>query len=197
MGPAVNLRMTLNTRETETAVQRLKAKAPIAIARALNRSAASGKTIMVRVLADDLGVKQKDIRDKVIVVRATPEQHVASLRASAKRIPVYDMGARGPFPSRARGRGVTWRNQGQRKRDRSAFIARVGTGGHMGVFKRLKPTRSRAGLRRGSPGLPIDELFGPSIAHAFTNRVGEAQARMREVLTKNLQHELQFALSRR
>jgi len=175
-------KLTLNTKQTERALDNLRLQAPIAIARALNKSIASGKTLMVRLVAQDMGVKQADIRDKVIVVPATHDHQTAALKASAKRIPLIDFNARGPEPSRGRGRGVTARMPGGAGRYPNAFIAEMKSG-HRGVF-----------MRRDTRRLPIRELFGPSIAHVFVKHVEIGLARAREQLVKNLQSELRFVM---
>lgn len=177
-------RLVLNTTATQQGFARLRAKTPIAIARALNRSITSGKTVMVRAIAADLRMKQSDVRDNIGTNLATAERHVAQLTASPKRIPIIDFGAKGPEPSRGKGRGVTARIGGAAKgRYPNAFITTMQSG-HRGVFQRKGKTR-----------LPIYELFGPSIAHVFEAHVSEGLAKAQEVLAKNLAHELKFALT--
>ena len=170
----------LNTTSSDSALAKLKARAPLAMARAINRSIASGKTLMVRLVSVDMGLKQADIRDKIVVVSATPDRLMAQLRASAKRIPLIDFKARGPEPSRGRGRGVTAKMPGGKGRYPNAFIAQMSSG-HRGVF-------ARSDRRR----LPIRELFGPSIAFVFSKHVEQGQARALEQLEKNIQSEFRF-----
>jgi hypothetical protein len=176
--------ISLNTREMTRGFDAILTKSNAAIARALNRSIESGKTTMARLIAADMGVKVSDLRDRILVVKATPERHVAELKASAKRIPLYDFGARGPVPSRGRGRGVTIRNPRGSQRLPHAFIAKMASG-HTGVFERT-----------GTARLPIQEKFGPSIWLVFVKNRAVGQARALEQLQKNLPHELRFALTR-
>lgn len=178
---SATLQLTLRTEGVERAIRQLQAKAKPAIARALNRSIASGKTAMVRLIADDMRLKQADIRDKLTITPATPTRLVATLGASMKRIPVMAFNARGPVPSRGKGRGVTARTPAGRYPH--AFIATVGAG-HTGVFE-----------RKGTARLPIRELFGPSIGHVFEKYRPQGLARAEEQLVKNVSHELRFALS--
>jgi len=42
------------------------------MARALNRSIASGKTALVRAISQDMGLKVSDVRDRVQLYAATP-----------------------------------------------------------------------------------------------------------------------------
>lgn len=176
--------VTLTLRLTsDRAIDRLKAQAPIAQARALNRAIASAKTAMVRVIGQDLGVKASDLRDKIGVEEARPDRLRARLSASYKRIPVIDFGAKGPEPSLGKGRGVTAKLGPSRTRYTNAFIATMQSG-HRGVFRRTAKGR-----------LPIRELFGPSVAHVFLKHVAVGQARGEEQLLKNLQSEFRFALT--
>jgi hypothetical protein len=196
----VTFSVSLNTAQTAHAVQRLKAKAPIAIARALNRSIGSGKTVMVRLLAKDMGLKQAYIRDRITTRPATPSTPLAQLVARSTPIPLIAFGARGPIPSRGRGRGVTARNPGGAGRYPHAFIAKVryaskdGEGHHLGVFERVRGANKR-GRRPHRSQLPIRQLHGPSIAHVFSKNVAVGLTHAQEVLAKNLRHELKFALT--
>ncbi len=175
--------VTLTFRVTSAAaVERLKAKAPMAQARALNRAIASAKTAMVRVISDDLGVKASEVRDRIGVEDARPDRLRARLSASYKRIPLIDFKAQGPEPSLGKGRGVTAKLGRSRGRYPDAFIATM-TSGHRGVFRRKSLGR-----------LPIRELFGPSVAHVFVKHVDVGLARGEEQLLKNLQSEFRFAL---
>ncbi len=182
MGYAVSaISLALRTEGVERAIKQLKTRALPAIARALNRSIASGKTEMVRAIADDMRLKQSDLRDKLLITPATPQRLVATLAASKKRIPLMLFGARGPVPSRGKGRGVTARTATGRYP--TAFIATMPTG-HVGVFQRKNKGR-----------LPIKELFGASIGHVFEKYRPQGLARAEEQLVKNISHELRFALS--
>lgn len=164
-------------------VRQIRERAPQAEVRALNRAAVSVRTLLVKNIAADTGLKSGTVRERISITNATESSKVARVSVSGKRIPLIDFGARGPEPSRGRGRGVTARNPGGAGRYPHAFIATVGTGGHRGVFERR--TRKR---------LPIRELFGPSLPHVFNKFVPEAIARGEEALVKNLQSELSHAL---
>jgi hypothetical protein len=150
---------------------------------------------MVRVVAGDLGVKQGVVKDRIRVELANPDRLRARLYANAKRIPLIDFGAKGPEPSRGRGRGVTVKTGGSRKTIPDAFIATMRSG-HRGVFQRVGEG-GRRGPRPGHSQLPIRELFGPSIWQVFKKYENVGLARGREQLIKNLQSEFRFALAAR
>ena len=175
MNVTVKFDMTITAR----AIAKLKDKAPHLIAHAVNRSAGTARTAMSRAISADMRLKVGTVRERIRIQEATTQRHSATLFASAKRIPIYEFGAKGPYPSRGRGRGVSARTTtGRYPR---AFIARMASG-HKGVFERT-----------GKARLPIRELFGASIAHVFTKLRPVGIAAARESLLKNLQSNFRFA----
>jgi hypothetical protein len=152
-----------------------------AVARAINKSAVSVRAVGARAISKDLGLRVGDVREQIVIRRAHSTEPTATLTVRGRRIPLIEFSARGPEPSRGRGKGVTYRLRGQRRRIPSAFIATMRSG-HRGVFRRLRTRR-----------LPIVELFGPSLVRSFTRRavVNAMRARYAEVMPANLKHELQ------
>lgn len=176
------------------------AKVTRATVRALNRSINSGRTVMTREIGGDTGLKQKDVREALSIQEATAGRPEASLGATVKRIKLIKFGAKGPTPSRGRGRGVTYRLRGGKGRVEDAFIATMKSG-HTGVFRRVGsvahgaagPSASgRKSSGAWSNNLPIIELRGPSIGHVFRKFRPLALARALEVFEKNFDHELAF-----
>lgn len=165
--------------EWRHAIALLRSSAPPAIVRALNRSAASGSVVMVRLVAQDLRLKQADVKSRITIRPASPNDLRVQLIASGARIPLVSFSAR-----ERSGRGVTAGLPSGRGVYPQAFIARMASG-HRGVF-----------MRKGRPRLPIVELFGPSIPHVFRKYVPETALRVLEQLTKNLVSEMRFALRR-
>ena len=187
-----SITLTLDTRDWEQRLALLGRRAPIALARALNRTVASERTAMARDVATDMGIKVGRAREAIKVEKATSARLAARVVSRGKKIPLIDFKARGPYPSRGRGAGVQYTMQGQRKTWRSSFIATVTRAGedgqhtgHKGVF-----------FRRGKSRLPIKQAYGPSIAHVFGKRIPVGEARRTEVLLKNVEHEIDFELSR-
>lgn len=177
--PAV-VNLTFKSQDWTRAIRQLKARSPRAIARALNRSGASAKTLLARETARDLGLKVSVVKDAIRVFEANPGQETVTLFASGRRIPLIQFNARGPEPSRGRGRGVSARTPTARYPQ--AFITTTRSG-HRGVFQRA--SRSR---------LPVYELYGPSIAHVASKHAEASAARGEEQLIKNLRSEFRFAL---
>jgi hypothetical protein len=198
--PSFAVSCRLNTKDTERKVALLRQRAPNAIARALNRAGNSAVTAMIRVISADTGIKRADLKGttprnrRIWTHEARPGNEVITVFADLKRIPLYDFGAKGPYPSRGKGRGVTARLRGgATTRYPHAFIATMRSG-HTGVFQRM------GGKRRGGPPhysqLPIYELMGPSIAHVWTKHADVGVKRAQEQLLKNLTHEFKFATGR-
>lgn len=172
--------LRFDTTQAQRAIRLLGDRAPIAIARALNRANGSMRTLMARSVSQDLKLKVGTVRDELVMTPATQQRQVAMLSVAGKRIPVYDFNAKGPMPSRGKGRGVTARTPAGRYP--RAFIARMPSG-HMGVFERVGKTR-----------LPIRELFGASLPHVFHKYADVVLARGNEALQKNLQSEINHLL---
>jgi hypothetical protein len=174
----------LNTRDVDRAVDLLKERAPYAIVRALNRAAASATVAMIRVISQDTGIKQSDLkgttrRNRAIwSSQAAPGREAVTVFANTTRIPLYD------FQARQTKRGVTARLGLRRRTYPSTFIAKMPSG-HPGAWKRT-----------GKKRLPIVELHGPSIAHVWDKHAAVGQARAGEQLMKNLNSEFRFAMRR-
>lgn len=149
-----------------------------ATVRALNRALTTGRATVARLVAADMKLPVGAVKDEIRVEKATASTLSIRLRASLKRIPIYD------FDAKRVKAGVSFRSgAGGKTRSRipGGFIATMPTG-HTGVF-----------TRRGKARLPIDEKFGPSIGHVFIKHQASGIDAMREAFNVNLAHELEFA----
>jgi hypothetical protein len=173
-----------NSGDVEKAIARFKDRARPAIVRALNRSAVSARTVMVRDVAKDFGIRQKDVA--ISVENASPSTLTARVVAQGARLPLIT------FNARQTARGVSANTGRGRKVYPHTFIAKVHgplpngvvSPGHLGVFQ-----------RRGAQRLPIDQRYGASIPHVFEKHIDAGIARGQEQLVKNLKHEFEFALA--
>lgn len=157
-----------------------------AIPRALNRAIKSAATFAGREIAKDMGLKVGDAKHALTIREATFSRPAAAVVASKKRLPLIAFSARGPEPSRGKGRGVTYRlGAGGRGRAEHAFIATMPTG-HRGVYA------------RGSDGsrLPIHELRGPSIGKVLEKIRPQVLQVARDAFEKNFAHEFKYARTR-
>lgn len=155
-----------------------------AVPRAVNKTARTARAKLGRDVAKDTGAKVGTVRKRIRIIRAKVGQEQAYLVPDPRRIPLIDLGARGPEPSRGRGRGVSYKLRGSRGRVRKAFIATVHRG--RGVFVRVATERG-----------PLTELHGPSVAEVFGKKVPAARKSIADTLRKNLSSELRFAFRRR
>lgn len=188
-----SFKVQYNADATIAALDQLGQRSAAAITRALKRTGTSVQVVMARAVAEDMGLPVGVVRQKVSL-RVSAADQVATISVSGARIPLIDFKATGQEPSRGRGRGVSARLGGARTRYPNAFIATMRSG-HRGVFTRVgQSSRRSAGGR--SNNLPIAELMGPSLPHVFTKHIPLGIERAQEQLAKNLEHELQFALSK-
>jgi hypothetical protein len=183
MGCAVSV-FRLNVDELKEAAEALRTKFPAGMRRAMKRAATSARAEIVRLMVADLGggITAKYVRNEI---KVRSDEKSASLEVEGFRIPLIQFKARGPEPSRGRGRGVTYSLGGSRGRVASAFITTMPSG-HRGVFQRTTKTRK-----------PIVELRGPSLTRVFDKYAPVAARQAGESLAKNIQSEIQYAMSRR
>lgn len=105
------------------------------------------------------------INKAVTVKRASRSVLLAQIRATGRPIPLIAYSAR----QTADGVSVTVKNG--RKMIQGAFIATM-PNGHTGVFERAGKRHKKI-MRNGKAqwhGLPLKELYGPSIASTFANQ---------------------------
>jgi len=174
-------RFTFDLGTLKRDLETLGAQAPLVMARALNRAILSGQTAMVKTIGADTGIAAKNIKREIRIDKAQRTRPVAAIEIVGRRIPLIAFSARGPEPSRGRGRGVSYRLLGGRGRISNAFIATMPSG-HRGVFRRKTKRR-----------LAIFELHGPSIPHVFEKHFPVFRAAAEESLLKNLASEISFA----
>lgn len=196
MGDAVSFeRFYFDLGELKRDLETLGNSAPIVLARALNRAIVSGQTAMTKAISADTGLASRYVKREIKVDRAQRGHPSAAIEIAGRRIPLIAFQARGPEPSRGRGRGVSYRLPTGRGRIPDAFIATVGVGGHRGVFRR-KPGARRRGPEPMRSQLPIFELRGPSLPHVFEKQFPAFRAAAEESLLKNLASEISFERSK-
>ncbi len=185
MLPEIQLRF--NTKQAERALAKFGAKGHIAAARALNRAGTTTKTLMSRHVAEDTGIKVGAAKAAIDVQPATEMKHAVRLVIRGAQIPLINFRARGPEPSRGRGRGVTAKLKGGRGSYPNAFIATMPSG-HRGVFQRSTTKKMR---NRGNRAA-IYELHGPSLVKVFRKYRPAGLVAGMEALEKNLRHEMDW-----
>jgi len=166
-----------------------------AMSRAVNKTAMQTRTAAVReVRAAGYNLKASTVRKALALTRARPASPVATLKARGAPVPLIEYDAR---PTNA---GVTVRVKNGRKPIRHAFIATMDSG-HTGVFVRIGTGHKRLWKRGRSrwSGLPIRELFGPSIPDAVGNAA--VQAALTRLVGRKfpaiLAHEMEWEAKKR
>lgn len=155
---------------------------PKVMSRGLNRTATSARTEMSRNLAGRIGMKIKDVRSRLTLIRATYSNWRSMVGISGKRFGLIK------FATRQTKKGITYRKGRSRVLIRHAFIAMMPSG-HRGVFKR------KTGQR-----LPIAELRGPSLAQIFKgarSEVNRIHAKSAQRLSKNIHDQVNLILKRK
>jgi hypothetical protein len=156
--------------------------------RALNKVAAQAKVAASKeIRAAGYGIKAAAIKQKITISHASIGQPTVTLRVYKKSIPLIH------FSARQTQSGVSVNVKNGRKIIYGAFIATMPTG-HKGVFVRVgdKHKKNSKGIRSG---LPIKELFGPSIGSAFSNEIVQRALvkLIHEKFPTILEHEIKFA----
>jgi hypothetical protein len=165
-----------------------------ATVRALNKTGAIARTAASREIRQaGYNIAARAIKDNVELKRARPGELRVTVRAAGRPVPLIAFGAR---QTRA---GVSVKVKEGRKLIKGAFIATMPTG-HKGVFTRVgnRHKRVRRDGRASWSGLPIREMYGPSVPAAFRNQV--VQDALRRVARARFpaifEHELRYLLRR-
>lgn len=160
-------------------LEKMLARVPGGMERAvkggINKTLRKLRTRITRTINAKSGIKQKAIRDNIILRRASRHLLRGLVVFGDDRVPLIDLNARQTK------KGVTFESEGgQRDLVPHAFIETLGSG-HKGVFKR----KGKEGQL--VPRLPIQELFGPSITSLF-DKAYQVRRRVLEESEEFLNH---------
>jgi predicted peroxiredoxin len=191
----MNLSIDLkDAKRMEKDLLRLAKEFPDAVSRSVNRSMRSARSAGVKAIADETGLKQKTIREKIQEVKATRSKLVAYLDAKAGR--AYNLIS----------------NVSEGKRNNKAFMIRKKNGAFKfsGVrAKAWKKTKEYKGTfivntskgplvvsKKGSGKFKF--IQGPSVRQEFISPLVRdvIQAKVRERLPKELKHEIGRAVDK-
>lgn len=178
--------MKVNAVEIRENIERLRRRAPGAIARSLERSAKSGRAFMAKKIADDTGLGSKYVT-KDLTVEVYGEDH-ADIVVLGNRIPLIAFNARDVRPA-----GVAYKLTGGQGKAPHGFIATMRSG-HRGAWSRTRWLKGGKAEKGPSGREKIAELKGPSLPHVFMTYLPDGAAHAGEQLRKNLEHEIEFAL---
>lgn len=155
--------------------------------RALNKVADQAKVAASKeIRAAGYNMKAAAIKHRITIKRATKGDAVVVIKCSGRPIPLIE------FSARETSAGVSVSVKQGRKLIKGAFIATMPTG-HKGVFVRVGNQHKK--VNGQWHGLPIKELFGPSIPAAFGNEVVQSALLrlVRDKFPTILEHEIKFA----
>lgn len=182
-----------------------------AVTAAVNDTARKAKTRVVRAIAEEVSITQKDITKEIAVQSATFSKPFARLVITGKRISLL------AFKARQNRKGVSYRI-GKKGRTFAphAFIATMRSG-HQGVFVRKSggtvdkgkssglvkrgPVRVRTLTKSGLvQRLPISELRGPSVVGVYQGAQGLAEKVLADTmqdLDARVNSKIDWLISRR
>lgn len=187
----------LNERQmqrVQSLMREVPREVPKIMSRSINKTATSSKAEIARLIAANVKIPQKGIKKGIRIKKATRRRWLATLNITSRRIPLIYL-----RPGKTK-KGVTYRGPG----DVYAHKQKVASSGGLikSAFKQVMPGSGHKGvfLRRTKKRLPIDELFGPSVAELFEGVRGIARQVKRsanEKLTKNIDAQINYVLEKR
>ena len=184
------IKISVETNFKQVAVKMFELRTEVlekAKVRALNKVAAQAKVAASKeIRAAGYNMKAAAIKQKITIKRAMNGNAVVVIRCSGKPIPLIQ------FSARETNAGVSVSVKNGRKLIKGAFIATMPTG-HRGVYVRVGNQHKKVNGKWH--GLPIKELFGPSIPAAFGNEIVTAALvnLVRAKFPAILEHEIKFA----
>jgi len=160
-------------------------KMPEAVSRAINRTVKSTRAEIVRKMAGEVNVKQKSIRGKIDLIKATRAHWAAEIGISSRKISLTSF--KGTTQTK---KGVRYRISagGVRKLIPSAFIRKIRRTGVRGVLQRMTERRYPLAFKRG-----------PSLGHVFEGARGIARGVTRGAsknLEKNIDSQIKYILGK-
>ena len=142
-----------------------------------------------------LNLKAAFVKKQLSIKKANRAMPVAEIRSKYAPVPVISFNG---VRQTKKGVSVRMRKDKTRKLFKGAFIAKM-PNGHRGVFRRsLSAThRTKGRPSTSSPNLKINEIKGPTVQGVFAEKL-DALVRLGDpVLEKNLDREVDFALSKK
>jgi hypothetical protein len=194
---------------------------PRVMSRAVNQTAAMGRTAVVKAVAGATGLKAKDVRRRTWLRKASRRYWQAEIAIGGKGVPLIRFGARlrrrtvaiettpkqslylfgqvfGPQYGPAA--EFSWRYRIRRKATTATVDTGSGREPATGGFVATMPSGHRGIFRRTGPRrLPIKQQYGPSIAELFETKLGVApriELELGETLVRKIDAQVTYELSR-
>ena len=174
-----------------------------AITVGINKTLTTGRSIVVKRLAAEIELKQRQIRETIAIKKANFSTLEGRLVVTKAKLSLMDFKPIPKVPGRNKGKGakgggvsVKTRKGKPREMLKGTFIARMKSG-HVGVYERRRMGGKGVGKRHAR--LPIQERFGPTPAGVLAKAPGVIQSVMNEVapvLQKNILSQVDRLLKR-
>ncbi|MDC7288537.1 phage tail protein [Blautia schinkii] len=186
----------LNQKEIEKRLGNMKSKAPVVMARAINRAVTAAKTAMGKEASSKYYVTSGAVKSTVTLTRANAGNLRGVATSRDARVPLYKFKVSPKTPVKVSGRNrrspsvykaAVKKAGGYKPLDGNPkpFVTGFGSG-HTGVFE-----------RKSSARLPISELYGPAVPQMLKSEdvFPEIEKRANEVLKNRLDHEISRLLA--
>lgn len=183
--------VNINTERTQQLISEfagIEGKVPLALSRAINRSAAAAKSEATRQVRSQYTVKAGTVNQTIKVSRATPDRLEAKIESRGSNLRLIDFSVTPTKPSpRRRTATKAAVRRGAKKVISGAFVQRM-PNGSAGVFRRTGKSR-----------LPIEQLYGPAVPVMMNNDdvVKAVQERAEQQLESRISHEINRVLGAR
>ena len=157
----------------------------------INRATSQARTAGVRKVRERYEIRAKEVNATFSVRKATSNGLAAILKSKTQGgLPLikFKTAPKSPMaPNQPRGGVKATVLKGQKRTLKRAFVASVGSGGHIGVFERSTTRR-----------LPIKELFGPPIPYMLNNPEvrDEIEQKFAESFESRFSHEVDRQLGK-
>ena len=163
--------------------------------RALNKTATTVRKNSGVEVRKTLNLKSAVVKKQLSIKKANVASPVAQIQSVYKAVPAIDFNG---VRQTKKGVSVKMRKDKARLLFKGAFI-RVMPNGHKGVFMRSpKATRHSKGRpSTSSPNLKVAEMHGPSVQGVFVEKLDHLVTQGNPVLDKNLNREIDYALSKK
>jgi hypothetical protein len=198
-------------RQLEIMFRGIPDEIPGIIFRAINKTIAPAKTEVSKGIRQEINIKAADVKDKIIVEKASTNRLMGTISLSHRLIPIMDFGAK----ETAKGVSFKVYKSGGRKLMKHAFIASMPNpknpeNRHEGVFRKglgqHKTIRWEKREKFGKSSSPVNwhnvfigEQYGPSLHQAFEKSkdlIQRVTANAYERLEHNIDGQIQYIFSR-
>lgn len=191
-------------REVQKMLAGIPKAMPMVMSRAINRTEKSARAEIVRKIAAEVTLKQKPIKKSIRIEKATRTRWLAKI--------ILGLAARGIAAGKHLGRKegriplIYFKATQGKKGKRKVKYQVSKTGGRQTFTEKPLPfitemsTFKGVFRRVGKERYPVEHFYGPSIGGVFEGAAGvaaEVQESTTEKLTKNIDQQIAFILSRR